>query len=796
VAVTLVASVTSTATTAGTSFATPTLGVTPVAGDIAVAVVAKVADRDDGTTLRAFNVTGVTGLGGTWTQKWTENYEFRDGTTPRPPSGIEVWTCPATTNTAVTATLDGSIPANVTVYLVRGLTSANVRGVTGVSAGSSLASPSAATGLLANSDLMASPGQFVIDSAFALWSGAASTITQPDASVTAPATGWTYATSSVANGVVAKAYRIPSTVQQEPQRFGVTLGSSSTVVQSGLGLITVGDPVIPEGRVSEVYAEALVTEVPTAQLVEAYAEVLTPTAPDIGVVEQRISTGLGAATATYPLYTALRPGDQILVWLSTYSNPTAAVTVSGGPGAWSTAFTTATTGLTTSEQYNSVWVSTVPTAVGVSGTTITVTGFSAKNVTQRIWVLRGFNSAVNVTSTKLAATTVASTGPMTVDQGQIAFALLSSYQDTGMVFPSNAGPGWYVQPYSTQSLFGAGSAYLMPDALTDTSFTATGTLTTRSMQLTTVVVGQSSKVPVAGAVDAPVDVAGALHVGLNLSGGLLDVDVDVADSSLEVGTFLDLAGAIDVDVSVDIAVDELVEPAANGGGEILLETTSDVEITPTWLRVNVTNGAPGDSIELTLDDDPTVLLTADLDETGQAIGISVPLPELTQGDHILRTGVAEATFPVLNPPVAYPVARLADAKPVPPPEVSRWALQDPSSDGVTYVFPINPARMSSPHAARVFTTDHTTAADGQPLTFEGSPVGVDWTFEGTVQTASFYDSLEAFLAAGRRLFCFDHLDRIWEISLESIDWEPVRDSRHPWAHRYKAKAIIYGQVQP
>lgn len=234
---------------------------------------------------------------------------------------------------------------------------------------------------------------------------------------------------------------------------------------------------------------------------------------------------------------------------------------------------------------------------------------------------------------------------------------------------------------------------------------------------------------------------------------------------------------------------------ANGGGDILLEVTSDVDSTPSWVRVNVTNGDPDGTADITVDDDPTVLLSIDLDESGQAIGVSVPLDELEAGEHVLRTGVATATFTVASGPVAYPVARVPDRAPVPP-EVNRWALQDPTSDGVTYVFPINPARMSSPHAARVFTTEHTTAADGQPLTFEGSPVGVDWSFEGTVQTQSFYDSLEAFLAAGRRLFCFDHLDRIWEISLESIDWEPVRDSRYPWAHRYKAKAIIYGQVQP
>lgn len=284
--------------------------------------------------------------------------------------------------------------------------------------------------------------------------------------------------------------------------------------------------------------------------------------------------------------------------------------------------------------------------------------------------------------------------------------------------------------------------------------------------------------------------AGAVDVDAQLDAGTIHL-------TLQQAVLLHLAGGIDLDAALGATLEagDGTTPS-NGGGDILLEVTSDVDSTPSWVRVNVTNGDPDGTADITVDDDPTVLLSVDLDESGQAIGVSVPLEELDPGEHVLRTGVAIATFIVATGPVVYPVARVPDRTPVPPPEVNRWALQDPTSDGVTYVFPINPARMSSPHAARVFTTDHTSAADGQPLIFEGFPVGVDWSFEGTVQTQDFYDSLEAFLASGRRLFCFDHLDRAWEISLESIDWEPVRDSRHPWAHRYKAKAIIYGQVQP
>jgi hypothetical protein len=275
--------------------------------------------------------------------------------------------------------------------------------------------------------------------------------------------------------------------------------------------------------------------------------------------------------------------------------------------------------------------------------------------------------------------------------------------------------------------------------------------------------------------------------------GAVDVDAQLAATLHVVPAPVHLVGAVALDVATGDVQDDLIEPGPNGGGDLLLEVTSDVDITPTWVRVNITNGAPGDTAEVTVDDDPTIVMTVQLDSSGQAIGVSVPLDDLGVGEHVLRTGVAAATFPVLSPPVAYPVARVPDAAPAPP-TVQRWALQDPVPGGVTYLFPINPARMSSPHAARVFTVDHTTAPNGQPLTFEGSPVGVDFTFEGTVLTESFYDSLEAFVRTNRRLFLFDHLQRCWEISLEDVAWEPMRDREHQWAHHYKAKAIIYGQV--
>ena len=229
---------------------------------------------------------------------------------------------------------------------------------------------------------------------------------------------------------------------------------------------------------------------------------------------------------------------------------------------------------------------------------------------------------------------------------------------------------------------------------------------------------------------------------------------------------------------------------------------SDVATTPGWLTVTVSNGTPGDTVDFAIDGGMTVFGTS-LDTLGQIIGTAVPLPELSVGPHVLMVSTPTlegfVTFHVLNPTPAYPVVPPVDVGPVPitiGSGVVKWALQDAILGGEQYLFPINPSKMSNPHSARVFTTVPTVAANGQPLVFEGFPIGVDWTLEGTVRTQDFHDQLETFLAMPRRLYLIDHLSRAWTVSLESIAWTRLPEAYNDWAFTYQLKAIIYaGPVQ-
>jgi hypothetical protein len=231
-----------------------------------------------------------------------------------------------------------------------------------------------------------------------------------------------------------------------------------------------------------------------------------------------------------------------------------------------------------------------------------------------------------------------------------------------------------------------------------------------------------------------------------------------------------------------------------------------VQWTPGWLRVTVSNGNPLDPVEFRIDD--TYASTAALDDSGSLVATSVPVPILAQGSHIVAvatpTTSGDASFTVVNAPEDDPVTPPADNDPLAV-DVVKWVLQDPTynlyrTDGPIgepqYIFPINPSKMSTPYAAKVFTTEHSTAPDGQPLIFEGSPFGVDWTIEGTCLTEDFHDRLETFLALPRRVYLIDYLHRAWTVTLESINWTRLPQQFNDWSFTYQLKAIIYaGPVQ-
>lgn len=238
--------------------------------------------------------------------------------------------------------------------------------------------------------------------------------------------------------------------------------------------------------------------------------------------------------------------------------------------------------------------------------------------------------------------------------------------------------------------------------------------------------------------------------------------------------------------------------------DLVLQVLSDLQQAPGTFRVTVTNGVPGEPV--TFASSPATIPGGTLDENGALISFAIFIDDARAAGVSTLTASstdrddATADFNVIREPLTDPLAQPADADPTevaPVDGVRKWVLQDPAPGGEQYVFEINPDSATSPWPSKTFTSDVSTAPDGQHLTWEGARKPVVWQFKGTLLTQSQYEALEAFQALNRRVYLIDNRNRAWVVSIESFDPEPKKVIDNPWAHTYTVRAIIYkGPVTP
>jgi hypothetical protein len=289
-----------------------------------------------------------------------------------------------------------------------------------------------------------------------------------------------------------------------------------------------------------------------------------------------------------------------------------------------------------------------------------------------------------------------------------------------------------------------------------------------------------------------------------VGGGAAPVETNIG--FIPVGTTIVIRVATDADdASYDVTLDWLAtvptdeDPDAEGtAGNLQVDIADTILLeTPYNLQFSLFNA----------DDDATVtvslvgegqLIQYQADDSGVILGASIPIPELPAGTYSLSfTAGAEATIvtmQVLEDVVPLPTAPAADSTVTMPGGVHRWILQDPTGVIDEYEFTYNPSRMSSPHGARAFVVDTTTAPNGQLHIYEALPRAIEWDFSGFLDTEADLLALEVFASLRRKFFLIDHRDRAWVVMFTAFDPQPKRVAATPYAHDYTVKALIYGEA--
>lgn len=150
-------------------------------------------------------------------------------------------------------------------------------------------------------------------------------------------------------------------------------------------------------------------------------------------------------------------------------------------------------------------------------------------------------------------------------------------------------------------------------------------------------------------------------------------------------------------------------------------------------------------------------------------------------------GTATTNFLVLKPPLVDPP--WPDPDPLPTPVGTDWTLFDPLGDLDTFVFPYNPARMSSIHAPVNYAFESTVAQDGSPIIYEGGDVAFEWTFAGILDTQNWHNALLAYAALGHRFWLQDHRGRVWVVNFLQVDMVPHR--KVGWLFDYTVTVLVY-----
>lgn len=224
--------------------------------------------------------------------------------------------------------------------------------------------------------------------------------------------------------------------------------------------------------------------------------------------------------------------------------------------------------------------------------------------------------------------------------------------------------------------------------------------------------------------------------------------------------------------------------------EVLLET-------PTSIEFNLVNADEEALITITLSGYGQVGAYL-ADDNGIILGQSVYIPSLDAGTYTLSfSGGGEATtntFQVLEDAVPLPTAPAADDAPTTVGSPHRWILQDPIGVLDQFEFTYNPTTMSDPYGARAFSSDPTTAPNGQSIVWEALSKAVEWTFSGYIDAEADYLALEDWTSLRRRFFVIDHQDRYWVAVFTGFDPQPKRVIGKPYAHDYTIKALLYGEA--
>lgn len=126
--------------------------------------------------------------------------------------------------------------------------------------------------------------------------------------------------------------------------------------------------------------------------------------------------------------------------------------------------------------------------------------------------------------------------------------------------------------------------------------------------------------------------------------------------------------------------------------------------------------------------------------------------------------------------------------------LQRWQLHSPPR-ALTYVVPINPREMTSPHGARGTVGYSVSPIDLNVRARREHRLPSQWNFGGVIRTQDHHDTLREWCTYPEKVEITDHLQRTFSVRL--LAFEPTERRPTPlvpWRFTYMIRALVYGQL--
>jgi len=296
---------------------------------------------------------------------------------------------------------------------------------------------------------------------------------------------------------------------------------------------------------------------------------------------------------------------------------------------------------------------------------------------------------------------------------------------------------------------------------------------------------------------------GVFSAGVDRPGPAIDVHVTGS------GAFTAVAGTSPMRAAHLAGSGDFTATAASENGYVLapaylLVLDPTIEQTPDTVRVTMSNTRPLVEVVFRIDGVEVARDTSDVN--GDVLELVLPVGrQFGAGMHTV-TGTtahrsAAGTFEVLADPNALPQPQAPSTPPQFVPEaVNRWVLQDRMPGGLgTWVMPINPTSMSSPHVRKTVASVSTTAVRGTPHVSEGAEP-VEWEFAGFAPDKAFQDQLIAFSQLPYRFYLIDHRGRAWTVAISRLTITPRKRTKDAtgtssdWLADYSVALALFSQT--